>query len=145
MERGTSGYFLTREDLERPGIQRVTDAFRMIPNVKVDCAVLPGLSSACRVRNRRTARGPEGLCDMFTYVDGIPHEPGMLGLNEFQPEDIEGMEVYTGASIPARFKGSFSSGNSVMTDARTGKPGFIAGSGPTCGVIVIWTRDTLSQ
>ena len=57
---------------------------------------------------------------MSFYVDGQPFGPTSPGIDiDIPPEEIEALEVYKSAQVPAQFGGA------------------TAG----CGVIVIWTRD----
>jgi hypothetical protein len=119
MERREGGYFVDREVLEQPGVHRTVDALRGVPGLKLSC-----LASRCTAYFNRAApvlAGRDiGKCPIQYYVDGAPFELGPMGLEEFRPADIEGIEVYAGAgSVPAQFGGSRS----------------------RCGVIAIWTRS----
>ncbi len=101
------GSYITRADLEAGGYSRLVDALGMVRGVQMECVGADG----CIVRMARAPRG----CPPQYYIDDQLN-------NSFGPlvpiRDVEGVEVYTGASsVPAEFGG------------RT------AG----CGVIAIWT------
>lgn len=107
-QRSGLGAFITKQELSRHRHRRLSDALRRIPGVTL---VQGHFGSA-----RPVLRGAD-RCSILYYLDNVP----VYGFNidDVPREDIEGIEVYRGASqIPARF------------NRRT------AG----CGVIVIWTR-----
>ncbi len=106
------GYFFTRSDIVRMQVDVTTDLMRRVPGVLIQ----PG------------RWGPEVL---FTHggIGAVPCRPQLYvhqmqysgDLNDFSPDDIEGMEVYNGIStVPIEFQSQ---------RARS------------CGAIVIWTRD----
>lgn len=109
-DRGT-GYSVTREEIERRRPRRVTDIFRGIPNLVVAHA-----GGRAQIRLGRSSIGRE--CPPTYYLDGVRFNPGNLDA-DLRPELIEGVEVYPGNQVPARYRAS---------DA-------------ACGVILIWTRD----
>jgi len=103
------GQYVTRELIEERGYNNLIDAVRGLRGVAIEC----GGSRGCLVRMARALPG----CYPQYIVDGRPD-------NFFGPNvavrDIEGIEVYAGASdVPGEFAG---------TDAG-------------CGVVVIWTRN----
>lgn len=103
------GQYVTREVIEERAYNSLTDALRGLRGVAIEC----GGSRGCLVRMARSLPG----CYPQYIVDGRPD-------NFFGPNvavrDIEGIEVYAGASdVPGEFAG---------TDAG-------------CGVVVIWTRN----
>jgi hypothetical protein len=103
------GQYRTREEIEQAGYRNITDAVRGMRGVQVDC---PGIQG-CFVR---MARAPK-RCTPKYVVDG--RVDAFFG--PFVPVgDIEGLEVYTGASDV---------------------PGEFAGSDAMCGVVVIWTKS----
>ena len=129
-ERGL-GNFLTREEIEQRQPQRFSDALRMLPMIRV----VPMPPDADRPFGPRSGRhtvrirglsnrigGYEG-CPPVIYLDGIKlgsiddAEYGGPDLLVF-PHDIEGVEVYGPATVPAEYGGS---------DAG-------------CGVVVVWKR-----
>lgn len=102
------GQYVTREVIEERGYNNLSDAVRGLRGVAIECG-----SRGCLVRMARALPG----CYPQYIVDGRPD-------NFFGPNvavrDIEGIEVYSGASdVPGEFAG---------TDAG-------------CGVVVIWTRN----
>ena len=101
------GQYVTRQVIEARGYNNLGDATRGMRGVNVEC----GGPRGCLIKMARTSPG----CYPQYVVDGRPD-------NAFGPyiaiRDIEGLEVYTGASdVPGEFAG---------TDA-------------ACGVVVIWT------
>ncbi|MEY2733695.1 MAG: hypothetical protein RL340_754 [Gemmatimonadota bacterium] len=101
------GQYVTRQVIEARGYNNIGDATRGMRGVNVEC----GGPRGCLIKMARTSPG----CYPQYIVDGRPD-------NAFGPyiavRDIEGLEVYTGASdVPGEFAG---------TDAG-------------CGVVVIWT------
>lgn len=111
VERGT-GYSVTREEIERRRPRRVTDIFRGIPNLAVAYT-----GGRAQLRLGRSSIGNRD-CPPTYYLDGTRFNPGNLDV-ELRPEVIEGVEVYPGNQVPARYR---------AMDA-------------ACGVILIWTRD----
>ncbi|MFM9012485.1 MAG: carboxypeptidase regulatory-like domain-containing protein [Gemmatimonadota bacterium] len=102
------GQYVTREVIEERAYNNLSDAVRGLRGVAIECG-----SRGCLVRMARALPG----CYPQYIVDGRPD-------NFFGPNvavrDIEGIEVYSGASdVPGEFAG---------TDAG-------------CGVVVIWTRN----
>jgi hypothetical protein len=103
------GQYVTRQVIEERGYNNLGDATRGMRGVNVEC----GGPRGCLIKMARTSPG----CYPQYVVDGRPD-------NAFGPyipvRDIEGLEVYTGASdVPGEFAG---------TDAG-------------CGVVVIWTTS----
>jgi len=107
------GYFVTRDEIEQRHATQVSDALRMIPGVRV---VRAGGRSG--VRFSRSTIGSRD-CPPQVYVDGVMAKG--MEIDDLTPTDIEGIEVYQGASvIPPQFNDRF--GNAI------------------CGVIAVWTR-----
>lgn len=102
------GQYLTREQIEGRNASTVAELVRGMRGVKTECQ-----GGRCMVR---MARAPMG-CEPEYYVDGnLVHSFGP----ETPVRDIQGLEVYTGASdAPAEF----------------------IGSNASCGVIAIWTKS----
>lgn len=103
------GQYVTRQVIDERGYNNLGDATRGMRGVNVEC----GGPRGCLIKMARTSPG----CYPQYVVDGRPD-------NAFGPyipiRDIEGLEVYTGASdVPGEFAG---------TDAG-------------CGVVVIWTTS----
>jgi hypothetical protein len=107
-ERG-SGHFITRSEIEQRRPVNLPDLLRTVRGVRAVCS-----GSTCSVRMARASGG----CQPDFILDGFPSSA--FTAENVSPLDIEGIEVYRGASeTPAEFIGSTSS----------------------CGVIVIWTRS----
>ncbi|TVP42434.1 MAG: hypothetical protein EA350_15775 [Gemmatimonadales bacterium] len=115
------GHFFTRLEIREASPGVVTDILRRVPGVAVANVSGPfGVSQEVRM-GRSTGMSGRGACRVSYVVNGMPFPVAAdIGINAFiQPQDIAGIEVYTGASrVPARF-------NSSSTSAR-------------CGVVVIW-------
>jgi hypothetical protein len=129
---GISGWRITREGIEKHPTARVSDLLNNVPSTFL---MYPGSPPGAmilrmnRLGNRflalqRPASALPG-CEPRIYVDGLdyrdqmprtPSETRVRDLNFISPTAIEGIEVYTGLTAPARF------------DANG------------CGVILIWTR-----
>jgi hypothetical protein len=117
-----NGDFITREQIERRVVERVTDAFRDIPNLGVD-ASRPVIGSPDVMRNPALVitRGAR-RCNPSLYVDGEMVATGVMGPvrpDDFVgPRDVEAAEVYVRSSeVPVRF-------------AAVGD----------CGVVLLWTK-----
>lgn len=106
------GYFFTRSDIMRSQVEVTTDLMRRVPGVLIES-------------------GRWGPAVLFTHggIGAVPCRPQLYvhhmaysgDLNDFSPDDIEGLEVYNGIStVPIEFQSA---------RARS------------CGAIVIWTRD----
>jgi hypothetical protein len=110
--RATSGNgrYITREMIEQRKAATLMDVVRMVPGVRIEC---PRHERICRLR---MSRAPAN-CGPAYFLDGIPSDPTVLYLTS--PNDVEGVEVYSGPSeTPAELEGR-----------RSG-----------CGAIAIWTR-----
>ena len=89
------GQYLTREQIEKAGFNRLTDAMRQVRGTIVEC----GGGAGCFIRMARAPRG----CLPEYIVDGV--ENNSFGLNT-PILDVEGIEVYTGAAdVPGEFAG----------------------------------------
>jgi len=103
------GHYITREQIEQANYATLQDAARVLRGVSVECV-------GYRTCSIRMARAPRG-CSPQYFVDG--REDDFFG-PLVAIRDIEGVEIYTGASDV---------------------PGEFAGSNSSCGVVVIWTRN----
>lgn len=123
MQRRAGGRFIAREQIERTAPTHLVDLLRTIPSLDVQVGGGGGMggSRALRVRLRQqmSVRSP---CEAVFYLDGMQLDAASV--QEVEPRDLEGVEVYAHGNAPARF-------NSV--------------AGSTCGVIVLWRRDTRSR
>jgi TonB family protein len=110
-ERGM-GRYVTRQEIDRRNPIRTTDMLRTIPGVQV----MPGPGGFGYVLRVRGSR-----CDPLVWIDGAPAFGGYLDVDAFQPQSLEGIEVYSGPStVPVELRGPRGE------DA--------------CGVIALWTR-----
>ena len=132
MGRGV-GHFITEADVATRKPTRVSQLFRSIPSVKLRCRG----GSGCVVTSERQIRQsiridlpsprdtlatefanpPDTLgtdCPIPVYVDGVPRAD--MDVDALAPEDIAGIEVYTGALAPAKYRGN------------------------NCGLILIWSK-----
>lgn len=109
---GGFGTFVTREDIERMRPRFLSDVLRRVAGISLQSSAYGGTSRASMRGNKVL-----GGCPIQYYVDGTM--TGFFNIDEVQPQDVEGLEIYRGAATipPAYNKGS-----------------------AMCGVIVIWTR-----
>ncbi|MGH7457758.1 MAG: carboxypeptidase regulatory-like domain-containing protein [Longimicrobiaceae bacterium] len=108
-ERGF-GYFLTHDQIRDIDPMQVSDLLRRVPGVRLRCGV-----GGCRPEMGRLGGR---YCPIQYYLDGIPAYG--LRVDNLSARDLEGVEVYAGASVVP--------------------PEFNRGTA-NCGVIVIWTID----
>ena len=110
------GFFITRDDIEHRNPLELSDMLRTMPG-----AVLVPVSGSARAVLRFARTSMVGRdCPPQYYVDGVMATG--LNIDDLEPSDIEGIEVYSGASrIPPQFNNS-RIGTSI------------------CGVVVVWTR-----
>lgn len=108
------GAFLTRADLAKHDMGYLSDALRRVAGM----SFLP-MGSGVGGAYVQVARNGNGrICPIQYYLDGVLVGPG-FNIDDIATRDVEGLEVYKGASqIPPEF------------NRRT------AG----CGVIAVWTR-----
>jgi hypothetical protein len=110
-QRGGSGRFFSRENIEQTRPQTVADLLRRVPNLEVIAE--GGHTLAVRPRQALSIRGS---CWSNFYLNGMRVEAdAVVGLS---PENIEGVEVYTGGSLPPQ----------------------LSAVGSACGVVAIWLR-----
>ena len=105
-----NGRYITRDYIEKRKPATMMDLLRGIPGVRVEC---PRHERVCRLRMARAPRN----CGPAFFLDGVPSDPTVFYLTS--PNDVEGVEVYSGPSeTPAELEG-----------IRSG-----------CGAVAIWTR-----
>lgn len=114
-----AGDRFTYRDIARMNPTLVADVVRRVGGVTVVTAQNGGGSEA--VSNRRRSGTSSGRCRMRPYFNGVPLVNFNLEL--VPPEEIEALEVYQGSSVPIEYFDEFQQ------------------AGPSCGVILIWTRD----
>lgn len=109
-QRNSGGYFFTRAEIERSHAATTADLLARVPGVQIS----RGFGTARAIMGRG---GSRSSCPVQYFVDGIPAYA--YDLEEMRVEDLEGVEVYRGASqVPPEFRQ-----RSAM-----------------CGVVVFWTR-----
>ena len=105
------GRFITRDDIEKRQAMRTTDLLRSLPGVYVS----PGRTGISQVRLRGNS------CAPFVWLDGSPALAGYLDVDSFDPNTLEGVEVYSGVgTVPVELRGP-------RGEER-------------CGVIALWSR-----
>jgi outer membrane receptor for ferrienterochelin and colicin len=109
-----SGAFVTRDDILTRHASVLTDMLRTMPGLQVvrTRAGQQGVRFAAATNGRRD-------CMPMIWLDG-QKVPGME-VDQISINDIEGVELYRGSSITP--------------------PQFWDGGGPSCGTIVVWTRN----
>jgi hypothetical protein len=136
--RGGFGHFVTSNELEKMGAQRLSDVMARVPGNKV----MPGFTSAAWMYSGRgpqsrssgalpsldrmdIAKGAKsGFCYAAVMLDGIfvyQGAPGetLFDINSIPVSEIAGIESYAGgATMPTQYNGTRNS----------------------CGLIIIWTK-----
>lgn len=119
------GTFFDRQDIAAMQPRLMTDVLRRVPGLRIETAGESYGAGNTVQTGRSAGMGGSRICPMEFYLNGtpmpLPRDGG--GINHFvPPEEVVGIEVYTGASqIPPQFNsGSFNT---------------------RCGVVVIWTRS----
>ena len=118
--RSVSGDRFTYREIEEMSPTTVADILRRVNGVSV-VATQIGFGSEAVSNRRRGVDDFDSRCRLRLYYDGAPAID--YNLEVVEPDEIEAMEVYQGADVPVQFI--------------NGAPR----SGPSCGVILIWTRD----
>ncbi len=110
------GHFVTRDEIDARNPHEFTDIVRTTPGVSI--VTINGRQS---IRFSRSI-GTRVDCPPQYWIDGMPLQSATP--DEFQPQDVEALEVYAGAAtIPPQFA-----------------PRMVSFGPKTCGAIVIWTR-----
>lgn len=104
--QGFRGVFLDRAAIEDEDPIYTGDLFRNIPGVEV-------LDGRLVMSQSVTLRGGGRGCEPSLWLDGI--RSGLRNYDYIRPDQIEGVEVYTGGGAPGKYN-------------------------DLCGTIVIWTR-----
>jgi hypothetical protein len=119
--RSGVGRYLTAEDVARQRPLVTSDLFRFVPGLRVDRNRI----GETEIRMRGTF---EARCSPVIYLDG--NYMGDLRAGDIdgwvRPDEVAGIEIYTGPVVPAQFS--------------TGRSGVGASRGD-CGSIVIWTKS----
>lgn len=109
------GRFMTREQIAVLHSARTSDVLRRVAGLSVRPS-----------RRGQTALRARGGCEPLVYIDGM--QVNMYGGSAFsvddlvRPDDLEGIEVYSGASVPIQF-------------VRDGP------LGSNCGAVLLWTKQ----
>lgn len=110
LARGTTGQFITREDLDQERTGLLTNVLQRAPGVQVRRG---------RGAPQLSMRGRD--CRPLVWLDAVALQAGDVDLDAFDPSSLHGVELYLGATnAPLRFQGS------------TGKS--------ECGTIMLWSR-----
>jgi hypothetical protein len=105
------GSFITRRDFEKENLRIASDILRRVPGVQI----VPTRSGTAVMMSRGAGAR---RCYPQLYVHQTPYSGNF---DDFTPDDIEAIEVYSGISeIP---------------------PDLITTGRPICAAIVIWTRE----
>jgi len=108
MARGM-GTFITADDIAKRNPSNLMDVLRTVRGVRAECA-----GSDCIVK----FQGQPTSCEPHYLLDGLPSDSYIA--QSLDPRDVEGIELYRGASeMPAEF----------------------GGIEAACGVIAIWTKS----
>lgn len=122
-DRG-AGFFFTGDDIHAMQARALTDVLRRVPGATIHSVIGPAGNGQVIQMGRTIGISGRTICGASYFLNGQPFPVSPeIGINAYvRPQDVEGIEVYSGASrLPAQF-------NTSTHDAR-------------CGVIVIWTRS----
>jgi TonB family protein len=111
LEKKSSGYFITREQIDRENPRMLGQLLQRVPGVTA--ARMRGGITGVRMRGRD--------CWPLVWIDGTPMPSGEVDMDSFPPSSIHGIELYLGSTTaPARY--TWNRGVS------------------SCGTILIWSR-----
>lgn len=114
MRERRGGRFIGRQEIEQWKPTHVSDLLRRFPALDVRVGQVSGRRLAVRLRQALSIRGQ---CWSMFYLNGMQVESEAI--DTLDPDDVEGIEVYTTGAVPAQF-------NAV---------------GSACGVIDVWLRS----
>lgn len=114
MRERRGGRFIARDEIRQWQPTHVSDLLRRFPSLDVRVGQVAGRRLAVRLRQPLSIRGQ---CWSMFYLNGMQVESEAI--DTLDPDDIEGIEVYTSGAVPAQF-------NAV---------------GSACGVIAVWLRS----
>jgi TonB family protein len=116
LERRTSGVFITRDEIEKDNPRTLNQLLQRTPGITTS-RQRDG-SIGLRMRDR--------TCAPLVWLDGTALPTGQVDLDTFQPNTLEGIELYLGSTAaPARYSWSRDLSN--------------------CGTILLWTRGSDSD
>jgi hypothetical protein len=108
VEENRSGRFLTRDDIDARHAMRTSDLLVALAGVSI------------QTNRRGGTRARTRACEPMVYIDGVYVPTYGMSLDDLvRPHDLEGIEVYSSASLP---------------------PSFVRQRAPSCGAILFWTR-----
>ena len=111
LERKTSGYFITREQIDHENPRLLGQLLQRVPGVTAFRG--RGGITGIRLRGRN--------CWPLVWIDGTPMPSGEVDMDSFSPNTIHGIELYLGSTTaPARY--------TYTRDVSS------------CGTILIWSR-----
>lgn len=114
MRERRSGRFIARDEIRQWQPTHISDLLRRFPSLEVRVGQVSGRRLAVRLRQPLSIRNQ---CWSVFYLNGMQVESDAI--DTLDPDDIEGIEVYTSGAVPAQF-------NAV---------------GSACGVIAVWLRS----
>lgn len=129
------GYFITAADVARKQPTVTSDLFNMVPNLRLDRSTMAIGPTLIRMRSTFDpyAGGFDEWCAPGIYVDGAYRND--LNADDVDnivnPNEIAGIEFYTGGFIPVQFSTGL---------GRVGRRTKFEDTVKPCGSIVIWTR-----
>jgi hypothetical protein len=115
-ERGTSGRFFEREQIDREQPQSIADLLRRVPSLDVRTGGHGEFAGRRLLVRPRAALSIRTACWSTFFLNGMRVE--VEAVEALNPSEIEGIEVYANGGVPAQFN--------------------VVGS--ACGVIAIWLR-----
>jgi TonB family protein len=111
LEKKTSGYFITREQIDHENPRMLGQLLQRVPGVVAFRG--RGGITGIRLRGRN--------CWPLVWIDGTPMPSGEVDMDSFSPSTIHGIELYLGSTTaPARY--------TYTRDVSS------------CGTILIWSR-----
>jgi len=125
-ETWPGGQYITWEQIERTGVRRLSDFFRTVRNIDLECTNKFCTGYLLKPSSARVLPSFSGSedCQVQYYLDGAAFYVGEEGIDGLPVDGIAGIEVYVGAAdVPVEFSGR---------NAR-------------CGVVVMWTKDGSEQ
>ena len=120
--RKGAGQYLTREDIYRRRARNLADLFRTLPGISLSYTAF-GEKPVMEAKGSMLTDPGSADCAVQYFLDGTPIKPpeGAIGF-DVELSEVEGIEIYRrGAAVPARYQRQHGS----------------------CGVILIWKRESL--
>jgi TonB family protein len=111
LERRTSGYFISRDEIDRRSYRSLSQLLRTVPGLNSVPLRVGG--NGIRMRGNR--------CRPLVWIDGVPMPAGEVDLDAFPTSTLHGIELYSGATT-------------APSDLQ------INGNLGSCGTIALWSR-----